>query len=83
MLSSQFLNRAKLSEYTLLMQSEALFNVCYVFKGQSYSAKEKLAQFTGSVSTNDSLSAALKGSKKTLKKSDSTILENLILNIFL
>jgi len=82
-LSSQFLNRARLSEYTLLMQSEAPFNVCYVFKGQSYSAKEKLAQFTGSVSTNDSLSAALKGSKKTLKKSDSTILENLILNIFL
>ncbi|MHA1480205.1 MAG: tetratricopeptide repeat protein [Candidatus Thorarchaeota archaeon] len=82
-LSSQSLNRARLSEYTLLMQSEEPFNVCYVFKGQSYSAKEKLAQFTGSVSTNDSLSAALKGSKKTLKKSDSTILENLILNIFL
>ena len=84
-LSSQSLNRVRLSEYTLLMQSEVPFHVCYVFKGQSYSAQQKLAQFTSSVLTNNSLKAALNGiikHKSTLKKSDKAILENLIKNIF-
>ncbi|MHA1481524.1 MAG: hypothetical protein ACTSQZ_08890, partial [Candidatus Thorarchaeota archaeon] len=80
-LSSQSLNRARLSEYTLLMQSVDLFNFCYVFKGQSYSAQQKLTQLINSVSTSDSLGTAFNRvieHKSPLKKSDRAILEYLI-----
>ncbi len=83
-LFSQSLNRARLSEYTLLIQSEAPFHMCYVYKGQSYTAQQKLAQFTRSLSTTQSLWAALNGLKpsKRLKKSDRTALEGLINDSF-
>ena len=80
-LSSQSLNRARLNEYTLLIQSEDPFHVCYVYKGQSYIAQQKLAQFTRSLSTTHSLWTALNGvikHGKGLKHSDQTALEALI-----
>ena len=85
LLSSQSLNRFRLDEYTQIIHSEGPFYVCYVFNGQSYSAQQKLTQFVNSVSSNDSLWTALKGSTKprsTLEKSDRIILENLIDSIF-
>lgn len=42
---SEGLDRAKYGEYTVLMKSVDPFLVCYLFKGQSFLAKQKLAYF--------------------------------------
>ncbi|MEE9378755.1 MAG: hypothetical protein V3V33_12055 [Candidatus Lokiarchaeia archaeon] len=39
------LDRAKYGEYTVLMKSVDTFLVCYLFKGQSFLPKQKLAYF--------------------------------------
>ena len=33
-------------DYTLMMEPIGSFSVCYLFKGQSYVAKQKLLEFT-------------------------------------
>ncbi|MFX0095631.1 MAG: tetratricopeptide repeat protein [Candidatus Hodarchaeota archaeon] len=45
-LFSQSIDRIKLKEYTILVRSEEPFMICYVFKGQTYTAQQKLKQFT-------------------------------------
>jgi len=42
---SQALDRIRLESYTLLLRLEGPFTYCYVFKGQSYSALQKLTKF--------------------------------------
>ncbi len=42
---SKGLDRAKFGEFTLVMDSIGNFTVCYLFKGQSYLAKQKLINF--------------------------------------
>lgn len=42
---SEGLDRAKYGEYTVLMKSVDPFLVCYLFKGQLFLAKQKLAYF--------------------------------------
>lgn len=42
---SQSLDRIKLESYTLLVRPEEPFTYCYVFKGQSYTALQKLSKF--------------------------------------
>ncbi|MFX1253226.1 MAG: tetratricopeptide repeat protein [Promethearchaeota archaeon] len=49
------LDRASLGEYTILMKPETSLLMVYVFKGQSYSAEQKLAQFTQNLYNNRSL----------------------------
>ncbi len=44
-LFSKRLDRAKFGDFTLLMQSINKFSICYLFKGQSYLAKQKLTRF--------------------------------------
>lgn len=43
---SEGLDRAKFGHHTILMDSVEEFLVCYLFKGQSYFAKQKLSYFT-------------------------------------
>ncbi|MFX1498924.1 MAG: tetratricopeptide repeat protein [Promethearchaeota archaeon] len=43
---SEGLDRAKFGHHTILMNSIEEFLVCYLFKGQSYFAKQKLSYFT-------------------------------------
>ncbi|MFX0144039.1 MAG: tetratricopeptide repeat protein [Candidatus Hodarchaeota archaeon] len=43
------LDRVKFGEYKLLMQSISKFSVCYLFKGQTYLAKQKLKRFVNSL----------------------------------
>lgn len=43
------LDRVKFGEYTILMQSISKFSVCYLFKGQTYLAKQKLKRFVNSL----------------------------------
>jgi tetratricopeptide (TPR) repeat protein len=42
---SEGLNRANFGEYTIIMNSLHPFLVCYLFKGQSYSAQQRLTYF--------------------------------------
>jgi tetratricopeptide (TPR) repeat protein len=49
---SEGLERAKFGEYTLLMKAVSPFLVCYLFKGQSYLAQQKLHDFINKL-TND------------------------------
>jgi len=44
-LFSEGFDRAKLGQYTVLMESVANFFVCYLFKGQSYSAQHRIRSF--------------------------------------
>ncbi|MHA1931346.1 MAG: hypothetical protein ACW96X_02335, partial [Promethearchaeota archaeon] len=44
-LFSKGLDRAKIGEYMILMQAVKPFSVCYLFKGQTYLAKQKLTKF--------------------------------------
>lgn len=43
---SRGLNRAVFGEYKLIMESIESFSVCYLFKGQTYVAREKLSHFS-------------------------------------
>ncbi|MHA1987181.1 MAG: tetratricopeptide repeat protein [Promethearchaeota archaeon] len=49
---SRELDRAKFGEFTVLMKSISKFLVCYVFKGQSYQAQQKLTKFTEQLNEN-------------------------------
>jgi len=42
---SQGLDRAKFGEETILLQSVGSFSICYLFRGQTYFAKQKLEKF--------------------------------------
>jgi tetratricopeptide (TPR) repeat protein len=48
-LFSKGLDRAKFGEHTILMQSAGIFSICYLFKGQTYLAKQKLTKFTENI----------------------------------
>jgi tetratricopeptide (TPR) repeat protein len=43
------LDRIKVGEYTILIQPISKFSVCYLFKGQTYLAKQKLKRFVNSL----------------------------------
>ncbi|MFX0000906.1 MAG: tetratricopeptide repeat protein [Candidatus Hodarchaeota archaeon] len=46
---SEGLNRANFGEYTIIMNSLHPFLVCYLFKGQSYLAQQRVAKFIENV----------------------------------
>ncbi|MFX1243031.1 MAG: tetratricopeptide repeat protein [Promethearchaeota archaeon] len=52
---SEGLDRAKFGEYTIIISTFGKFLICYLFKGQSYYAKQKLAYFTKHIKTNSSI----------------------------
>ncbi|MFX1534732.1 MAG: tetratricopeptide repeat protein [Promethearchaeota archaeon] len=57
---AQSIDRVKMEKYTLLMKSEEPFLMCYVFQGQSYTAQQKLSQFTNNIHNALSMWQALK-----------------------
>ena len=85
-LFSKGLDRAKFGEYTILMESINSFSFCYLYKGQTYLARQKLTKFVKEMQENTSLWQNLERHYKTsqiLELKDSPILENLITDIFL
>ncbi|MFX1528211.1 MAG: tetratricopeptide repeat protein [Promethearchaeota archaeon] len=52
---SEGLDRAKFGHHTILMNAIEDFLVCYLFKGQSYFAKQKLGYFTGKMKDASSI----------------------------
>ena len=49
---SEGLDRAIFGEYTLLLNSVSPFFICYVFKGQSYSAQQKVRAFIDKIQSD-------------------------------
>jgi tetratricopeptide (TPR) repeat protein len=85
-LFSKDLDRAKFGEYTILMEPVNSFSICYLFRGQTYSAKRKLTQFTEDLQNNNKIIQTLNRFHETsqvLELSDLPSLENLISEIFL
>ncbi|MHA2325977.1 MAG: tetratricopeptide repeat protein, partial [Promethearchaeota archaeon] len=56
---SEGLDRVKFGHYTVLMKSMAELSSCYLFKGQTYLAKQKLTRFTEGIQTNTSIMETL------------------------
>jgi hypothetical protein len=83
---SEELDRVKFGQYTVLMESAGPFSVCYLYKGQTYSAKKKLTNFTQRLHNTADLWLLLEKYYQTsqvLEPKDSPLLESLIAEIFL
>jgi hypothetical protein len=57
----------KFGENTILMKSLEDFSICYLFKGQSYLALQKLTRFTEAIKKNSEIWKAL---NKSIKASE-------------
>ncbi|MHA1985970.1 MAG: tetratricopeptide repeat protein [Promethearchaeota archaeon] len=83
---SEGLDRVKFDQHTVLIESVSSFSVCYLYKGQTYPAKQKLSKFTEAIQNNTSIWPILEKFYKTsqiLEIKDSPFLEHLITNIFI
>jgi hypothetical protein len=83
---SEDFDRAKFGQYTVLIESIGNFSVCYLFKGQTYLASQKLAKFSHKIQENSSISQILEKFYKTsqvLEFKDIPLLESLIKEIFI
>jgi tetratricopeptide (TPR) repeat protein len=50
---SEGLNRASFGKYTLLMNAFSPFLMCYIYKGQSYSAQKRIDSFLNKIKNNE------------------------------
>jgi tetratricopeptide (TPR) repeat protein len=83
---SKGLDRVKFGDEMMLMESIDAFSFCYLFKGQSYSAKQKLTKFAEEVQNDTSLWQSLEQHYKTsqiLELKECPRLESLITEIFM
>ncbi|MHA2282546.1 MAG: tetratricopeptide repeat protein [Promethearchaeota archaeon] len=82
---SEELDRVKFGQYTVLMKAIPNFSVCYVFKGQSYLAKQKLTHFTNRIQNNQSIIKTLDNfyqKSQVIEIKDFPFLEVFITEIF-
>ena len=80
------LDRAKFGDDLILMQSVGPFSICYLFKGQTYPATQKLTQFVEKIKEITSIWQTLEKFYKTsqvLEIQDAPSLESLITKIFI
>ncbi|MFX0042065.1 MAG: tetratricopeptide repeat protein [Candidatus Hodarchaeota archaeon] len=83
---SEGLNRAIFGQHTILMRSVPPFLVCYLFKGQSYIAQQKLVYFVQNIQKDKSLwQTFIKfyQTKQEIQSKDIPSLEPLIFDIFI
>ncbi|MFX0092263.1 MAG: tetratricopeptide repeat protein [Candidatus Hodarchaeota archaeon] len=79
------LDRIKFQDYTLFMKVEGPFLICYIFKGYSYPAQQKLSQVIKQIRTNNSIWHLLKRAMKigrVLRSKETGDLESLLTEIF-
>ncbi|MFW9826784.1 MAG: hypothetical protein ACFFEY_04080 [Candidatus Thorarchaeota archaeon] len=82
---SQEFDRAKFGKYTVLVEAMPNFSVCYLFKGQTYFASQKLAKFTEQIQKSSIIWQTLEKYYKTnqvLEIKDCPSLKPLIIEIF-
>jgi len=80
------LDRAKFGEYTLLMQSVNSYSICYLFKGQTYLANQKLIKFVESIQNSDFIRETMNKfykANRVIELKDHPIFETLIDEIFI
>ncbi|MFW9826427.1 MAG: tetratricopeptide repeat protein [Candidatus Thorarchaeota archaeon] len=83
---SEGLDRAKFGDYTILISPLSKFLVCYLFKGQSYYAKQKLGYFTEHIKSKTSIEKIFTNffnTYHTIQLTNHPILKELISNSFL
>ncbi|MFX0092557.1 MAG: tetratricopeptide repeat protein [Candidatus Hodarchaeota archaeon] len=80
----QMLDRVKLEEFTLLMKAEEPFQLCYVFKGQTYTAQQKLTRFIQVLRNTVLWNSLLKFSQegRALESTTHSSLEDLLKEVF-
>jgi len=62
---SKGLDRAKFGEFMILIKSVSYFSVCYLFKGQTYPATQRITRFSEAIRENAEIWQALEKSVKT------------------
>ncbi|MFX0000903.1 MAG: hypothetical protein ACFE9Q_13735 [Candidatus Hodarchaeota archaeon] len=83
---SEGLNRANFGEYTIIMNPLEPFLVCYLFKGQSYLAQQRVAKFIDHVKEDANIWKMFNDYNKTsrlVQLKDVPSLEPLITKIFI
>jgi len=83
---SQGLDRAKFGDDTILLQSVGSFSICYLFRGQTYYAQQKLVEFVETIQKDPRIWETLEKFETTSQVAelkDLPKLENLLTNIFL
>ncbi len=84
-LFSEGLDRIKFGHYTVLMKPMTELSSCYLFKGQSYLAKQKLTRFTKGIQNNTSVMQTLTNfyhTSQVVELKDFPFLEVYIKDIF-
>ncbi|MFW9822170.1 MAG: hypothetical protein ACFFE4_04510 [Candidatus Thorarchaeota archaeon] len=79
------LDRVKFGSYTVLMEPFNSFSVCYLFKGQTYPAKQKLIKFVGRMQDDASTWKTFVKFSKTsrlVELQDIPIVKNYLIDIF-
>ncbi|MHA2343338.1 MAG: hypothetical protein ACXADW_15835 [Candidatus Hodarchaeales archaeon] len=82
---SKGLDRATFGDYTLIMESLSPFFICYVFKGQSYTAQKRIRYFIEEIQNDEPVWQTFKKSfrlNKEIQIKDVPQLKSLITNIF-
>ena len=85
-LFSEGLDRATFGQYTLLMKPISTFLVCYLFKGQSFSAQKKIQNFVENIKNNENLLEKFNKYYQTnqiIELEEVPILKSLITEIFI
>ncbi|MFX0007582.1 MAG: hypothetical protein ACFFAV_12745, partial [Candidatus Hermodarchaeota archaeon] len=80
------LDRAKFGDYTILMQSVTPFSVCYLFKGQTYFANQKLTKFVESIKSSNKIWEIINiyyNTNRVVELKDHPSIELLINDIFI
>lgn len=85
-MGTESLDRLRFGDYTVLLNIMDSFSICYVFRGQSYSAGQKLNNFTEAVKENKTIIEVLNTAIRTgqqIQLSDNLDLEELITSSFM
>jgi len=83
---SEGLDRVKFGKYTVLMESADSFTICYLYRGQTYPAKQKLTKFIKGIQNATSIWQLLEKFYQTgqvLELKDSPPLKTIITEIFI
>lgn len=80
------LDRANFGQYTVLMKSITPYLLCYLFKGQSYLAQQRLGYFADTLQTNEVIWETFNRFNQTnqlIQRKDVPLLDPLIEDIFI
>ncbi len=83
---SETFDRVKFGQHTVLITAIDSFSICYLFQGQSYSARQKLVHFSEAVRKDPKIMKTLKDANNKnaeIKISETSSLEELIYESFL